>query len=222
MSVHSSPPGAFAFVTALLACAALLGCAVRPKADPVDAGRLDREAAAPVPGGAPNASAGAWVQELASDDFGVRNRAAESLVALGEGALPTLGLAGDRTVAAHGKVAVSTTRPVVAAILEKVPADRLVRVHLPSEAALVRRGAAEELGRRELWAGVPELIERLTDSDASVRVASLGALRRITNRFYDVDAEAPPAVRVAAVEQGRAWWNREGHRAAVEPAHRAG
>ena len=195
-----------------------LGCAVRPKTAPVDAQALALTASASVPRGA----TGDLVRALASDDFVARSRAAEALVAQGERALPALGAAGDQPVAAHGRVAVSTTRPVVAAILSTVPEERLVRVHLPSDAALVRRGAAEELGRREAWGGVPDLIERLSDEDAGVRVASIGALRRITNRFYDADAAAPASTRVAAVERGREWWNREGRLAAPEPARRSG
>lgn len=162
------------------------------------------------------------VRALASPDFAVRSRAAEALVARGEAALPALGAAGDLPVEAHGKVPVSSTRPVIAAILEQAPEERVARVHLVAAEPAIRRGAADEIGRRGGWGPVPDLIDRLEDDDAGVRAAVVAALRRLTNRVYDVAASDAEVERTAAAARWREWWNREGRRAAADPARRTG
>ena len=164
----------------------------------------------------------AEVSRLASSDFAERSRAAEALLSRGEAALPALGAAGDLPVAVPGKQAVSSTRPVIAEILAKAPEARVVDTHLASADAVVRRGAADELGRRGGWGPVPDLIERLGDDDTGVRAAVVAALRRLTNRVYDVAASDRPGDLTAAVARWREWWSREGRRAAADPAHRSG
>ncbi len=164
----------------------------------------------------------AEIARLASSDFAVRSRAAEALVARGESALPALGQAGDLPVEVPGRITVSSTRPVIAEILAKAPDDRVARSYLTAVDSVVRRGAADELGRRGGWAPVPDLIERLDDDDPSVRAAVVAALRRLTNRVYDVAGSDRPADLTAAAARWREWWTREGRRAAADPAHRSG
>ena len=168
----------------------------------------------------PNVSA--EVDALASSDFAIRSHAAEALVARGEAALEALGAAGDLPVEVPGKIMVSATRPVIAEILVSASADRVAHTHLASADAVVRRGAADELGRRGGWGPVPELIERLDDDDASVRAAVVASLRRLTNHVYDVAASDRPSDLTAAAARWREWWTREGRRAAADPAHRSG
>lgn len=218
------PPGAFAVrlrvavVAALAGAVGSAGCqASRPPPRP-------REAFAPprAPGAAVDAAMAAEVAALASPDFEVRSRAAEALVARGEAALPALGSAGDLPVEAHGKVAVSATRPVIAEILAQVPEERVARTHLAAAEPAIRRGAADEIGRRGGWGPVPDLIDRLEDDDAGVRAAVVAALRRLTNRVYDVAATDAEVDRTAAAARWREWWNREGRRVAADPARRPG
>ena len=86
----------------------------------------------------------------------------------------------------------------------------------------VRRGAAEELGRRSAFEAVPELLARAEDDDLSVRTAAVASLRRLTNRMYDLDATDPPATRAASVGRWRAWWDREGRAVVAERSRRSG
>jgi len=162
------------------------------------------------------------VHALESPDFTTRSRAAEALVARGEASLPALGAAGDLPVDAHGKVPVSTTRPVIAEILGTLPEARVARTHLVAAEPALRRGAADEIGRRGGWGPVPDLIDRLEDDDPGVRAAVVAALRRLTNRVYDVDASDADVERTAAAARWREWWSREGRRAAADPARRSG
>ena len=145
------PPGIRASsLHAMVVCAFAAGSAVvggcqasRPAA------RRHEPFAPPRPASSAIASGtAAEVRALASPDFAERSRAAEALLARGEAALPALGAAGDLPVEAHGKVAVSTTRPVIAEILAKVPAERVARTHLVAAEPAIRRGAADEIGRR--------------------------------------------------------------------------
>lgn len=199
-------------------CVLLGGCrASRPA--PVDRERLLAPEAS-APGVDPAVSA--EVAALRSPDFAVRSRAADALVARGESALPALGAAGDLPVEAHGRIAVSATRPVIAEILAKASEERMAHEHLSSAHVVVRRGAADEIGRRGGWGPVPDLIERLEDPDPAVRAAVVAALRRLTNRVYDVAASDRPSDFTAAAARWREWWSREGRRAASDPAHRSG
>jgi HEAT repeat protein len=189
-----------------LALALLAGCAgspERPRPGPA-------AAAAP----APPASA-SDVALLASPDFVVRSRAAERLVDGGEASLPALGAAGAMTVSAPGSSRVEATRPVIEAILANTPAEKLP-AHLESPWPVVRRGAAEEIGRRGLWSPIPALIARLEDADPSVRNAASSALRRLTNQFI---GPASPGRRwecIAAAARWREWWQVEGRQRAAE------
>lgn len=176
----------------------------------------------PVGSAAADPKTAAEVAALASPDFVERSRAAEALVRRGEGALAALGVVGDLPVEAHGRVTVSATRPVIAAILEATPEMRVARVHLRSPSAAVRRGAADEIGRRGRWGPVPDLIDRLEDDDPAVRSAVVAALRRLTNRVYDVAVDDRAVDRQAAAARWREWWTREGRKAATDAAHRPG
>ena len=152
---------------------------------------------------------------LRSDDFVVRARAAERLVAAGEMALPALGEAGEGHVDVHGTARVSTTRPVLGSIMAGLPTARLER-HLCAEWSVVRRVAAEELGRRDGWSCVPSLIDRMSDPDPMVRAASASSLRRLTNRFFGYDARAHLRAREGATRRWEEWWTVEGRVRAAE------
>jgi|GEM_PF-2513904 len=213
-----------------LAFGALTGCAVRSPGSPHKTAFAPPTAGAAYPVASPAStragpgapSIDAAVLALASADFGERSRAADALLAQGEAALPALGAAGDAPVAAHGVVPVSTTRAVIAEILSTSDVARLRSVHLASAAPAVRRGAAEELGRRNAFDAVPDLLARAEDDDLAVRTAAVASLRRLTNRMYDLEATDPPSTRAASVGRWRAWWDREGRTVAAERSRRSG
>lgn len=149
----------------------------------------------------------AAVAALKSPDFVERARASERLVQAGAAALPALGEVGTQPVVVHGEARVSTTRPVIQAILQAAePAE--VTEHLSSAHAVVRRGAAEETGRRGHWKPIPELIVRLEDSSPEVRAAAAASLRRLTNNFFGYSANA--GGRDAAIGRWKTWWTQEG------------
>ncbi len=182
--------------------AALPGCRA------VGTGRDARPAAPPNPTGVSGtAGSDPRIASLYAADFTVRARAGEALVARGEAALDLLGAAAD---AERGTPGPSRVAPVLAAILAEVPEARLENVHLRAPTPAVRAAAATALGRRDVWGSVPALIDRIADDDDRVRASSIAALRRLTNRFYDVDLglSAPAGAVVAARE--RTWWQREG------------
>lgn len=149
----------------------------------------------------------AAVNSLKSPDFVERARASERLVQAGAVALPALGEVGSQPVLVHGEARVSTTRPVIQAILQAAePAD--VSEHLRSAHAVVRQGAAEEVGRRGHWKPIPELIVRLEDANPDVRAAAAASLRRLTNNFFGYSASSQG--RGAAVGRWKTWWTQEG------------
>lgn len=151
----------------------------------------------------------AAVAALKSPDFVERSRASERLVQRGVAALPALGAAGPQPVLVHGEARVSTTRPVIQAILQGAAPER-IEAELASPHAVVRRGAAEELGRRGRWRPIPALIARLDDPDPGVRGAAAASLRRLTNHFFGYSAQAGPRARRVAAARWRTWWTQEG------------
>jgi len=152
---------------------------------------------------------GRAVRALVDADFEVRARAARTLVTAGEAALPALGRAGDLVVPVAGGMQVSATRSVVDAILARAEAPAVER-HLGSPWPIVRRAAAEELGRRDARSAIPHLIERLDDNDVDVRAASAVSLRRLTNNFLGYQADDSVGGRREAADRWRAWWAQEG------------
>ncbi|MFO0934063.1 MAG: HEAT repeat domain-containing protein [Planctomycetota bacterium] len=195
-------------VAVALAVATLPGCrAVGREATPE---RPQRE-----PGTSGSAGADPRIAALYAADFTVRSRAGERLVAEGETALDLLGRAADDE---RGTPGPSRVGPVLAAVLADLPADRLERVQLVAPAPAVRAAAATELGRRDVWAAVPSLIDRIEDPDPRVRAASVAALRRVTNRLYDVDLGLGTAAAAGVAARERTWWRVEG---SVRPSRRA-
>ncbi len=156
------------------------------------------------------------VRALASSDFIERSRASEQLVASGVQALPALGAAGEQPVRVHSGAVVSSTRPVVQAILQSSKPDDVQRA-LRAPWSNVRWGAAEELGRRGSWKPIPELITRLRDKAPEVRGASAEALRRLTNNFFGFEANASSTRRRAATSRWQTWWTQTGRLKADEP-----
>jgi hypothetical protein len=151
------------------------------------------------------------ILDLESPDFAVRSRATETLVAMGDDAIPALVAVGDRRVVVHGKVEASVTRPVLEAVLEASKAEALER-RLGEPSAFLRRAAARELGRRGRLDAVPALTERLGDSDPAVRSAAAAALARLAERFEGAKGLGTSAA------AWRAWWSREGRAAAASAA----
>lgn len=149
------------------------------------------------------------VRRLAHTDFIVRAQASERLLAAGQGALPALGRVGDQPVLVYGRERLSTTRPVIDAILGGLP-DRVVRDELLHGEPVVRRAAAEALGQRGRWGAVAGLIEATEDEAQAVRAAAAASLRRLTNRFFGYEADAVPTLRAQATERWRTWWAIEG------------
>ncbi len=160
---------------------------------------------AAVPGPESPAAAARDVASLRDPDFGRRSAAAARLVAAGAPALPALGAAGDQPSAGADGRPDSSTAPVVAAILARQPDEELARI-LSSPHATLRRGAADELGRRTSWAPVPRLIDRLEDPVPDVREAAHAALRRLTHEFL----EAPAGGHASAADRWRRWWSQTG------------
>ena len=142
---------------------------------------------------------------------------------MGDEALLALGEAGDLEVAAHGRVAVSATAPVVAAILSAVGAERLKDVHLVASAPNVRRAAAREIGRRGSLDAAPALIARLDDPDDGVRRTALDSLRLLAAP-HDAGLVAPSPDGTGSprgeAARWRDWWAREGSLLAAAPQAR--
>lgn len=218
----------------LLAFAGVLFCACQASAPIAGAARTGTfdgvpraargsgPAASPAPGSAPIAAQvpvdpvlRADVLALAHPDFVARAHASERLVQAGVRALPELGRAGDQPVTVHGSTRVSTTRPVIEAIMVAATGEA-VEQQLAAHAPLVRREAALELGRRGVWEPIPALLVRLQDRDDGVRAATVSALRRLTNQFFGYEAQAGAGRRLAAVTRWRTWWAREGRQGAEE------
>ncbi|MBL9086144.1 MAG: HEAT repeat domain-containing protein [Planctomycetia bacterium] len=179
-------------------------------------GAHDDAPGTPVAGGASgSASADPRIAALYARDFTVRARAGERLVAEGEAALDLLGRAAD---AERGTPGPSRVAPVLAAVLAEVPVERLQQTYLASREPAVRAATATELGRRDAWAAVPALIDRVEDPDGRVRASSVAALRRLTNRLYDVDLALGAATAAQVAARERTWWRLEG---SARPARRA-
>ncbi len=75
-----------------------------------------------------------------------------------------------------------------------------------SRALAVEARNGGRLSRRERVAG---WIERLEDTDATVRMQAIAALRSTTGLASDYRPFAAPAVRATHVEAWWAWWRRE-------------
>ena len=139
------------------------------------------------------------VTDLSSSDFGHRTRGSRALLAYGEQSVAYLG---------HW-VSIASDRPdphcahciVTRAILAKLTPAR-VRVYLRSPYPLARIAAAETAGERGMTDLAPALVPLLDDEDASVRRASVTALRRMTRAFLGYRANDPPQKRAKAT---RAW-----------------
>lgn len=166
-----------------------------------------RQGPPPLAGSLAGSSLDGDVALLKSRDFVARSQAAERLVSAGAAALPVLGQAGDFAAPGPGVAAETTTRPVVDAILARLsPAE--VEALLASPWPLLRRGAADELGRRGDWAPVPRLIDRLEDGEPQVREAAHAALRRLTKEFPETGYGRGTTASLA--ERWRTWWRQVG------------
>jgi hypothetical protein len=203
------PPRVILTIVALGAVSsAAAGCRATP------ARETQAAAVAPASRTAPAAS----IVAVAVGDFAARSRAAEALIAEGDRALPALGEARDEELVA-GPGAVVRIDAVIAEILKASSDERLVSIHLADRYPSIRRAAASEAARRGGWGAVPALVERLGDEDVSVRAAVVAALRRMTNRFYDVEPRPTRTEAAAAAASAREWWNREGSLRTADHPH---
>lgn len=149
-----------------------------------------------------------YVARLAHPDFAVRSEAAGRLADAGASALDALGRAHPQPVAVAGGMEVSSTAPVLEAIMARANVPALAR-HLEHPAAGVRQMAAEALGHRGDLQATPHLIARLGDGDLRVRAAAASSLRRLTNRFFGFAAGADPRARNLAAARWSSWWREE-------------
>jgi hypothetical protein len=95
-------------------------------------------------------------------------------------------------------------------------AERLTRMtsatlqgELQSTNAEVRRAAALASAMKEEQALVPDLIERLDDSDKAVRRAAAIALASLTKKNFGPSEEATPEERKSAIHKWRVWWSEQ-------------
>lgn len=149
-----------------------------------------------------------YVARLTHPDFAVRSEAAGRLTEGGELALDALGAAHPQPVAVAGGMEVSSTSPVLEAIMARADVPALAR-HLDHRAPGVRQTAAEALGHRQDLEATPHLIARLGDTDLRVRAAAAASLRRLTNRFFGFSAGADPRARNLAAARWSSWWREE-------------
>jgi hypothetical protein len=210
MTLRPALPAALAVALALAACSSA----------PPSVAREDRTEALAGFRAAPPDSPEGLVARLVDGGFAERSAAADRLVAMGDRALPALGTAGEARATPYAGVSVPATRPVIEAILAREPAEAVAGRHLASPYAAVRVAAAEEAGRRGSIAAAEPLSALLSDDDVEVRRAAIGALRRLTGRFEDVDASAPAGLRAQAVRAWREESRREGRLAPPVPAAR--
>ena len=192
------PPVAF-LAAVSIASTASIGCRATPSPT---AERFARPPAGAVSGDA-------RVTALMAGSFEERSRSSETLLAQGEAALAPLGEARDRVPDGDALVS-ARLDAVIAEVLHGTKDDRLVTTHLVAPSASVRRAAADETARRSLFGAVPALAGRLEDGDERVRSAAVSALRRLTNRLYDVSPRPCPAEAAEAAARTREWWAREG------------
>jgi HEAT repeat protein len=95
-------------------------------------------------------------------------------------------------------------------------AERLTRMttatlqgELQSNNAEVRRAAALASAMKDELALVPDLIERLDDSDKAVRRAAAIGLASLTKKNFGPSEEATPEERKAAIQKWRGWWSEQ-------------
>lgn len=69
-----------------------------------------------------------------------------------------------------------------------------------SRLAAIERSSAD--GRT---ADIPRIVENLSSDDAAVRMAAIGALRRMTGETLGYRFDDPPATRQAAIERWAGW-----------------
>ena len=144
------------------------------------------------------------VAALWSPELKICTGAGRTLYEYGEVAVPYLGFFGPAQKELGPGRKYHPSALVLPRILQDLPDTSLAaaaRSHYP----MVRVAAARVAGEGKREALVPELIAGLSDSDAAVRRACAGALRRISLEFFGyrpLDAEAQ---RSEAVSRWQAW-----------------
>jgi hypothetical protein len=95
-------------------------------------------------------------------------------------------------------------------------AERLTRMtmatlqgELASGNAEVRRAAALASAMKEEPALIPDLIDRLDDSDKAVRRAAAIGLASLTKKNFGPREDATPEQRQSAIEKWRTWWSEQ-------------
>ena len=84
-------------------------------------------------------------------------------------------------------------------------AHRDIAKDFQDEDPKTRIAAIRGAGRGKLDSAVPYLVDRLTDSEADVRMFAIIALREITGLTHDYRHYNTAAVRLEAVERWRRW-----------------
>ena len=95
-------------------------------------------------------------------------------------------------------------------------AERLTRMttatlhgELQSGNAEVRRAAALASAMKEETELIPDLIDRLDDSDKTVRRAAAIGLASLTKKNFGPSEEATPEQRQSAIQKWRTWWSEQ-------------
>jgi HEAT repeat protein len=84
-----------------------------------------------------------------------------------------------------------------------------LRAELESGNAEVRRAAALASAMKDESALVPDLIDRLNDSDQAVRRAAAIGLASLTKKNFGPSQDATPEQRKLAIEKWRSWWSEQ-------------
>lgn len=79
----------------------------------------------------------------------------------------------------------------------------------------IRMAAARVLGDLGAGGGVEPLIEALNDAELPVRESAADALRRITHRPLEFDAQASDGERAKRIKALREWWSKEREKSAA-------
>lgn len=148
--------------------------------------------------------------DLASADFVKRMKAARTLVEGGEVGLDVLvARGGQMIVNGPGCTQLDVARPIVEAILESLPLER-VSVHASAANEPLRRAAIAELARRRAHEAVPQLLAALDDPAPPVRAAAVFGLRELSGMWYGYDPDADVHSRRGAAAKWRQWWESGG------------
>ena len=140
------------------------------------------------------------VRDLSSEHFGRASGGARRLVAIGEPAVPYLGVVGANNLEIEQHIQI-----VLRPILRATPALH-VGVYLTSPYADVRIAASFICGEQQYTEHTAALVELLEDQDVAVRRAAISALRTLSNRYFGYRADSTESQRHKAIVRWRELW----------------